>query len=328
MKKIYFDSRWCGSHGIGRFASEIKKSKLPLQDIRLHGNPAGRFDVFKLTLSLFRLDGLFFSPGYNAPLLFLERSIITVHDLNHIDLSYNSSFLKKMYYSFVLKRACINSAKVLTVSEFSKDRIMKWSGVDADKVIVVGNGVSNEFNLNVKPYQPGFPYVFIVGNRKAHKNEVRALEAFCLAIIPKEIKLIFSGDISAELKKIIDKYNVNNRVLFSGSLSNDKLAQFYRGAEFLLFPSLYEGFGLPAIESMACGTAVITSNSTSLVEISGDAALLVNPESTSEITHAIEKLYNDIDYRNLLIKNGITRAGKYTWEGTVKKIEAAINGLL
>lgn len=328
MKSIYYDSRWCGSHGIGRFASEIKKSKLNLIDIPLGGNPADKYDVFKLTNILSKIDGIYFSPGYNAPFFFLKRTIITVHDLNHIDLTYNSSLLKRYYYNFVLKRACRDCARILTVSEFSKERIVAWAKVSPDKVSVVGNGVSKEFNNSVKPYEPGYPYVFIVGNRKPHKNEKRALKAFLEADISSDVKLIFNGVVSAELQKVIDFHKASERVEFLGHLSSDELACVYRGAELLLFPSLYEGFGLPVIEAMACGTPVVTSNSTSLKEVSGDAACLVNPESVDEIKYAIEKVLSDIEYRHELIDSGLKRSRIYAWSETIQKVEEAIIPLL
>jgi glycosyltransferase involved in cell wall biosynthesis len=328
MKDIYYDWRWCGSHGIGRFAMEIKKSKLNLIDIPLHGNPADKYDVFKLTAVLSKIRGLYFSPGYNAPLFYLKRTVITVHDLNHIDLTYNSSFLKRYYYNFVLKRACKRCAKILTVSDFSKQRIIEWAKIPAEKINVVGNGVSEEFNIDIEPFCPGYPYVFIVGNRKPHKNEERALQAFLNANISRGIKIVFNGSVSSSLKDIIEHQGANERVLFMGHLSSTDLASVYKGAELLLFPSLYEGFGLPVIEAMACGTPVITSNSTSLKEISGDAACLVNPEDIGEITSAIEMVINDVAYKQQLINAGLQRSSIYTWKKTIEKVENAIEPLL
>lgn len=321
MKSIYFDQRWCGEHGIGRFAQELKKSKINFIDIPLKGNPADKLDVFKLSYWFAREDGYYFSPGYNAPLFSLSKCIITVHDLNHIDLDFNSSLLKKVYYTFVLKRACRLCSKIFTVSDFSKKRIVEWAGVSKDKVIVVGNGVSAEFRVDGDRYSPGFPYIFVVGNRKKHKNEKKALLAFLEADIPNDVKIIFSGEESEELIFQVNKYNASDRVIFCGRLTNEQLAMFYRGAEFLLFPSLYEGFGLPVIESMACGTPVITSNTTSLVEVAGNAAYLVNPESKDEIKKAINTLFFDKGKRSELIHRGIEQAGKYTWDKTIACVE-------
>ncbi|MFS6931853.1 glycosyltransferase family 4 protein [Klebsiella oxytoca] len=328
VKNIIFDSRWIGEHGIGRFAKEIRDSGLPLKNIMLHGNPAGKFDTIKLTFYLWKNKDYFFSPGYNAPFLFLKRAIITIHDLNHIDLNYNSSILKRLYYRLILKRACQKSALILTVSEFSKERIHQWANVPLDKIRVVGNGVSCEFVPEGYNYSSdSSPYILIVGNRKTHKNEFSAVSAFLKANIPQEYRLLIIGEPTKELQELINSYNACSRVFFIGRVTNQKLASLYRGATCLLFPSLYEGFGLPVIESMACGTPVITSNVTSLPEIAGDAALIVNPYEIQEIILAIEQIINDEDLRELLITRGLAQSAKYSWKQVQRLVtEALIDG--
>lgn len=303
QNKVIFDTRWFGEHGIGRFATEVYDEDF-FQPIKLKGNPVSIFDVIKLTIYLFFNKNFFFSPGFNAPFFFLHRTAITIHDLNHIDVDANTSFLKKLYYNIVLKRACRKAALIFTVSEFSKGRIVDWSGINPDKVKVVYNGVSSTFHQDVQPYLPGFPYVFIVGNRKLHKNEDRALRAFAQADIDKNIHVLFSGKPSDQLVNTAKALQIEDRVKFLGRLSEDELASTYKGALCLLFPSLYEGFGLPVIEAMACGTPVITSNTTSLAEISNDSCLLVNPLNTIEISKAIEiATSNDIQVSDINISS-------------------------
>lgn len=311
-KKIIFDTRWIGEHGIGRFAKEVFDDEI-FDPIKIRGNPISIFDVFKLTFYLFFNRNFYFSPGFNAPLFFLNRTAITIHDLNHIDVDANTSFLKRLYYRFILKRACRKAAIIFTVSEFSKTRILDWSGVEPNKVKVVYNGVSSAFHKDVQPYKPGFPYIFIVGNRKLHKNENRALLAFAKANINKDIKVLFSGQPSDELLNTVKELNISNRVHFLGRMSEEELASTYKGALCLLFPSLYEGFGLPAIEAMACGTPVITSNTTSLKEIANKSALLVNPEKTQEITASIEQLISSKTLQDQLISNGFDNVKRFSW---------------
>jgi len=106
MRKFIYDSRWNGEHGIGRFSREVFEGLDNLEPIELDGHPANPLDCFKLTAYLSKRKKFFFSPGYNSPLFFLNRTLITVHDLNHIDIDSNTSFLKKIYYNLVLKRAC------------------------------------------------------------------------------------------------------------------------------------------------------------------------------------------------------------------------------
>ncbi|HAT1628550.1 TPA: glycosyltransferase family 4 protein, partial [Klebsiella oxytoca] len=209
---------------------------------------------------------------------------------------------KKIYYEIVLKRACRRALKIFTVSEFSKGRICDWAKVDSSKVIVVGNGVSKEFSYNASRYSG--KYFLVVGNRKKHKNEILALEAFFHANLPDDVNILFTGNESEDLVKAVNRLGLTKKVKFLGKLDNNSLASLYKGAIALLFPSLYEGFGLPVIESMACGTPVITSNSTSLPEVSGDAALLVDPLDVNDISAAIKSIYYDVELRERLIQKG------------------------
>ena len=312
QNKVIFDTRWFGEHGIGRFATEVYDEDF-FQPIKLKGNPVSIFDVIKLTIYLFFNKNFFFSPGFNAPFFFLHRTAITIHDLNHIDVDANTSFLKILYYNIVLKRACRKAALIFTVSEFSKGRIVDWSGINPDKVKVVYNGVSSAFHQDVQPYLPGFPYIFIVGNRKLHKNEDRALRAFAQANIDKNIHVLFSGKPSDQLVNTAKELQIEDRVKFLGRLSEDELASTYKGALCLLFPSLYEGFGLPVIEAMACGTPVITSNTTSLVEIANNSCELIDPTKIEQISKAIEKILDNIELRKKYVEYGLINIQAYKW---------------
>lgn len=312
QNKVIFDTRWFGEHGIGRFATEVYDEDF-FQPIKLKGNPVSIFDVIKLTIYLFFNKNFFFSPGFNAPFFFLHRTAITIHDLNHIDVDANTSFLKKLYYNIVLKRACRKAALIFTVSEFSKGRIVDWSGINPDKVKVVYNGVSSAFHQDVQPYLPGFPYIFIVGNRKLHKNEDRALRAFAQADIDKNIHVLFSGKPSDQLVNTAKELQIEDRVKFLGRLSEDELASTYKGSLCLLFPSLYEGFGLPVIEAMACGTPVITSNTTSLVEIANNSCELIDPTKIEQISKAIEKILDNIELRKKYVEYGLINIQAYKW---------------
>ncbi|ENV55936.1 hypothetical protein F951_03120 [Acinetobacter soli CIP 110264] len=324
QNKVIFDTRWFGEHGIGRFATEVYDEDF-FQPIKLKGNPVSIFDVIKLTIYLFFNKNFFFSPGFNAPFFFLHRTAITIHDLNHIDVDANTSFLKKLYYNIVLKRACRKAALIFTVSEFSKGRIVDWSGINPDKVKVVYNGVSSAFHQDVQPYLPGFPYIFIVGNRKLHKNEDRALRAFAQADIDKNIHVLFSGKPSDQLVNTAKELQIEDRVKFLGRLSEDELASTYKGALCLLFPSLYEGFGLPVIEAMACGTPVITSNTTSLFEIGQGSTIQIDPNQIKEIINSIEDLIKDSAIREKIINYGYQRAKNYEWETSKKQTKNSLN---
>lgn len=326
-----FDARWKGKNGISRFSSELlTRLKFDMYLVNDSIKPTSPLDTIWLTLYLFFVwvkkkgDFLYFTPGYNSPLLFLSNVIITVHDLNHYDLPCNSSIMKRFYYRFVLMRACRKSKLILTVSDFSRSRIIKWSGVSPDKVIKVGNGVDDSFSPDVEKFSPGFKYFLCIGNRKAHKNENRVIEAFSEANIDPKIKLVFNGYSTPYLSDLIHRLKMNDRIVFKGDVEDSEIPSLYAGAIALVFPSLYEGFGLPIIEAMACGTPVITSTCTSLPEIAGDAALLIDPESVQDISLAIHRLSIDDQLRSRLHHLGLERARHFRWNMVSDKVKKAI----
>lgn len=323
---VCYDPRWQGSHGIGRFSSAVLK-RIPCEPLKVAGNPASPLDPLRLALALSGVprDTVFFSPGYNTPLFSRVPFVFTLHDLNHIDRPENSSALKRLYYSTILKKACHRANHVLTVSNYSRTRIADWSGLPVERVTNVGNGVDTAFNPAVEPYTPGYPYLFCVGNRRLHKNEFRVVEAFAAADMPEGMRLILSGNPTAELVGRIENRGQSDRIVFAGQIPEAQMPSFYRGAVALLFPSLYEGFGLPVIEAMACGTPVITSNTTSLPEVAGEAALLVNPESVEEIASAVSRLASDSSLQDDLRRKGYGQAAKFTWERTAALISEALS---
>ncbi|MEZ2576019.1 glycosyltransferase family 4 protein [Buttiauxella ferragutiae] len=325
-RNIIIDVSWSGLGGIGRFTDEVSKLINGVSTKIIYAKCTSPFAPIGLSLNicLCRNVDLIFFPSYIPPLITFKKYVFTIHDLNHIDLPDNSSVLKKIFYRFIIKRGCRKANKIFTVSEFSKKRISDWSGVHPDKIITVYNGVSEVFNQDVKPYLPGFSYLLCVSNRKTHKNEHRIISSFAKADINKSIKLVFTGIPTDELLMLAKKNGLTDRVIFYGFISDHELPSLYKGALGLIFPSLYEGFGLPVVEAMACGVPVLTSTTSSLPEIAGDAAILVDPLSEDEISNGITSLVNDTGMREALIRKGIIRAKKFSWHNVVKKIEKTL----
>jgi glycosyltransferase involved in cell wall biosynthesis len=320
--KILFDFRWSGEHGIGRFARELDQ-RLNLPHLNIDGNPASPVEPLRLMLMMqFRTpkDALVFSPGYNAPLFNVRPYVFTIMDLNHIDRPENSNRLKRLYYRLIIRRAARKARRVLTISEYSRKRIIAWTGVDAGRVVNVGCGVSSNYHSSVEPYAPGYPYLLCVSNRKAHKNEHRVIEAFSKAPINSDIRLVFTGHENETVSKLLRKHHIENRTIFAGTVPETELPGLYRGAIALVFPSLYEGFGLPVVEAMSCGTPVITSNCSSLPEVAGEAGLLIDPLSVEEIASSIQRLVEDKELRVELSKKGLERAKLFSWDKTAKLI--------
>lgn len=324
---IYADQRWIGNHGIGRFARHVLAG-LDYRPVPLASHPAAPLDAWRLTRALGELtrNDLFFSPGYNSPLFCASPFVLTIHDLNHIYRTENSSPFKRLYYATVLKQACHRAAGILTVSEFTFGQIVEWSGVPPEKVFNVRCGVDPAYHPRVGPYELPFPYLLCVSNRKRHKNEFRVVEAFARAGVAAEIHLVFTGQPTADLAHCIKRHSVTPRVDFVGVVPEAKLPSLYQGAEALVFPSLYEGFGLPLLEAMACGTPAVTSSTTAMPETAGGAALLVDPTSVEQIAAAMEQIVSDTALRGQLREKGLARAAQFSWKSTATRVHELLTG--
>jgi glycosyltransferase involved in cell wall biosynthesis len=325
---IYADPRRIGDHGIGRFAREVL-SRLDYFPIALKTNPSSPFDPFRLTYALRKLKrgDVFFNPGYNPPLSCPAPFVLTLHDLNHVEGRTTDSPMRRLYYAAFVKRACHRAAFVVTVSEFSRQRILNWSRISPERVVNVGNGVGEEFTPKGASFLLPFPYVLCVSNRKPHKNELRQVEAFVRSGLDSQIRLVFTGESAPEIQQLIERHNIQHRVCFLGKVSEERLPSLYRGARALLFTSLYEGFGLPVVEAMACGTPVVTSNTTSLPEVAGDAALLVDPTSVEQISFALDRVLTEKELRCNLTDRGLKRAAQFTWTATFARVKHLIDSL-
>jgi glycosyltransferase involved in cell wall biosynthesis len=318
---IYADQRWIGHHGIGRFARHVLAG-LDYRPIPLSSNPAGPLDSWFLARTLRELGhgDLFFSPGYNTPLSCPSPFVFTIHDLSHIYCPEASSPLIRLYYATVMKRACRRAATILTVSEFTRKQTIDWSGLSPEKVLNVGCGVDPTYHPKGDSYGLPFPYFLSVSNRRRHKNEFRLVEAFVMANLDPRIRLVFTGEPIPDLVRRIETHHLRSRVDFVGAVPEAKLPSLYRGAEALIFPSLYEGFGLPVLEAMACGTPVVTSNVTAMPEVAGDAALLVDPTSVEQIAEAMKRIVSDSSLRQRLRDKGLKRSAQFSWQRTVAKV--------
>jgi len=320
-----FDTRWHGPHGIGRFSSEIHGRLAGFSPIEMRGRPSSPLDPLRLSrhLRAVRPD-LFFSPGYNAPLGAPCPFVFCIHDLNHLCVRQNSSPLKRAYYELIIRPGVRRARAVLTVSEFSRNAICEWAGVTPERVANVGNGVSEVFRTEGPVHPgPGRPYFLHVGNHRPHKNFDGLLRAFAASRLPGSFALVSTGRPSDEVRRTVARLRLTDSVTFMPEVSDDQLAALYRGALALAFVSLYEGFGLPIVEAMACGTPVLSSNVASMPEVAGDAAILVDPTDTDAIREGLERLAGDEALRQELRSRGLERAKLFSWEKTARKVAEA-----
>ena len=170
------------------------------------------------------------------------------------------------------------------------------------RVAVIGGAAAAQFTADGDAFQPGFPYLLYVGNHKPHKNLSRLIQAYARSSERDSLRLVITGRQEAELSALARREGVGERVVFIGQVPDRDLPRLYRGAVAFVFPSLYEGFGLPPLEAMACGTPVVSSAATSLAEVVGDAAVLVDPLEIESIAEGIDRVVDDTALREALVR--------------------------
>jgi glycosyltransferase involved in cell wall biosynthesis len=295
-------------------------------------------EQWKIPLALKR-EGvtLFHAPHYVLPPLVPCQSVVTIHDCIHLMFpQYLPSRLALTYARGSIAVAARRATRILTVSESSKRDILRFVDVDPDKIDVIYNGYDERFAsepveeaiVRVRErYELHDEFVLYAGNVKPHKNLERLIDAFHL--VRKrgldQLKLVMIGDqISryAALRRAVHQHQLHKYVRFLGYLPEETLAVMYRLAGVFVFPSLYEGFGLPPLEAMASGTPVVTSNVSSLPEVAGNAAVLVNPYDPSAIAEGIYRVLTDESLRGDLRQRGLARARQFSWEDSVRRVRA------
>ena len=309
------------------------------QNFRMVPETAPTYSIaeqFKIPLSLAR-EGvrLVHEPHYVLPPLIRCRSVVTIHDCIHLMFpQYLPNRLAYVYARGSMWSAARKANKILTVSDASKRDILRFFNVAPEKVVVIHNAIDERFMSPADPermdlvrqrYQLDHPFVLYVGNIKPHKNIERLIDAFGRARTqgPDNLKLIIIGDEISKypgLRQSVHKHKLDKHVRFLGFQPMETLAAFYRLARVFVFPSLYEGFGLPPLEAMACGAPVVTSNVSSLPEVAGGAALLVDPYDEDAIAAGIVRAVTDEALRADLIARGRERARSFSWAQSVRRI--------
>lgn len=268
---------------------------------------------------------MFFSPHYNIPLLYRGIQITTIHDLFHIaEENDNKTLIKKLYAKSMLSAALRKSRIVFTDSKFTLSEMIKYKLPGIEKVKVIHLGAS--FNDKDKALENKAQYIVYVGNVKPHKNLKRLITAYKIIHEKCNIKLPlmivgeadnFITGIPGFKEEIIDS-SWSKWIKFTGRVSDEELINIYRNASILVLPSLYEGFGLPPLEAMACGCPCVVSNVASLPEVCGDAALYCDPYSIDDIADKMHKIVVDFQLRKVMIEKGYKHIKKYSWDRTAK----------
>jgi len=291
-------------------------------------------EQFKLFQRIPSETNLFWSPHYNIPLLYSGKLLVTVHDVCHLAMPHLTGGLHKQIYAKGMISALSYKANaILCVSNFSKHEVLRMAGNNPLRVHSVYNGVSAQwFHIQKEQKPHKKPYLLFVGNVKPHKNLGRLLQAFQLVFekLPHDLLLVGKkeGFLTGDHYVAAKAAELSDRVHFTGYVEDKALQQYFVHADALVFPSLYEGFGLPVLEAMACGCPVLASKAASFPEVCGDAALYCDPYSPEDIAEKISLLIADPSLREELRHKGRKRARQFSWEKCARETFAVIETVL
>lgn len=273
-----------------------------------------------------------------APLFGSSKLIITLHDIIFLEklTSKNKSIYQKLgriYRRFIVPRIIPKAKKIITVSEFERDRIKDFLKLDSNKIISIYNGYSKHFQIKNNPkevfrkYINTDNYLFFLGNTDPKKNTERTILAYADYISRAENGKIYSlliADLKEEYVDTIlernNKQHIKQYLVCPDYIPNVDLPYIYSGARAFLYTSLRESFGIPILESMACGCPIITSNTSAIPEIAGKGAILINPLNIEEISTMIERLIGDENFRAKQINYGLERVKLFSWANTAREL--------
>jgi glycosyltransferase involved in cell wall biosynthesis len=295
-------------------------------------------DVWRMsrTVSKHPLNLFFFPTIYSYfPVSNRSKKIVAVHDMTPTKFAAEIFPNKKSQFFWELKQrsAFLNSDHILTTSEYSKKEIMRYGRISSDRISVVTEGPGEAFrvlNRDSSGKIPNKPFLLYVGGISPHKNLRFLVKIFQLLIQDSACSshlLVLAGDFKSDsflsdygtLQKLVNDLQIQDKVIFTGYVTDAELADLYNAAELLVFPSLQEGFGLPAVEAMACGTPIAASRAGSLPEIIGDAAEFFDPRNAEEALATIRRVLSDPSLRQRMQARGLERVKQFSWEKSAQQ---------
>lgn len=277
--------------------------------------------------------GLYHGLGFVAPLRAPCPTVVSVMDLSFITQPQAHKRFNRTYLSWLSRISCRRARRVIAISEWTKRDIVQHFGVPAERIDVTPLGVNHD---HFKPASPdaiaafkqqnniGDNAIFYLGSVEPRKNLARLIEAFAMLHAQQpalNAQLFIGGNLAWKYDEVlagIAQRGLSEQVKLIGRVSDDDLPKWYSACAVMAYPSLYEGFGLPPLEAMACGAPVVTSNVTSLPEVVGDAGLMVNPTDAPALADALSRVLCDAGLRNDMRRKSIARAAQFTWQRTVE----------
>lgn len=307
--------------------------------VTYRGSDSHPLDHLAFPLFLRRLaPTLVHIPLNQVPLFMMQPYVVTIHDMASM-LFETGSGVRMQARRFLLRRGLLRAKRIIAVSEATRRDVRDALGIPAERIRLAYNAPNPAFFQASAPervrgilerYQINYPFLLYAGNIRPQKNIPRLVEAFAVARehlsrhpVYRHLHLFIIGDEISRypsVRRAVLQTRVEKAVRFLGFIPFEALRIFFESAALFVFPSLYEGFGLPPLEAMAAGTPVVASNVSSLPEVLGDAALLVNPENVFEIARAIQDALLDEDLRRDLIAKGRAQAARYSWDRTAREV--------
>jgi glycosyltransferase involved in cell wall biosynthesis len=279
-------------------------------------------------------------PLNRVPILMIKPYVVTIHDMANLFYDEEHGNFRMQLRRFRFRRGLKRANRVIAVSDATRRDVETVMGVRPERIRRVYNapdpgfraaaGSSDEKDRIMERYQINYPFLLYAGNIRRHKNVPRLVEAFAVVReqmashpVYKDLRLVIIGDTISQypaVRQTVIKSRVEPVVRFLGFVPFETLRCFYETAAAFVFPSRYEGFGLPPLEAMACGAPVVASNVSSLPEVVGDAAILVNPENVFDIARGIRDVLLDDLLREDLIRRGKLQASRFSWERTASQV--------
>lgn len=252
--------------------------------------------------------------------------LVTIHDWGPFLFREKFEGLPTHYYRFILPKALKKADHIITISNATKADLINCLNIPEDKISTIYLGVNHDLFRPSKEKIYDFPYILHVGTEHPMKNLEVAFEAFCRIkkqAIFKDLRFVRVGSTLPKYRtrttEQIQRLGLEREVVFANYVPKEDLPKIYSQALFLIFPSLYEGFGLPALEAMSCGTAVLASSAGSLSEIVGDAGITINPHDVDGFANAMYELLTNDSLRKGMVNKGLARAKLFSWEKTAKE---------
>ena len=344
MKKIYIAARFLTqpTTGVQRYGIELSKAIKKVNEKNykynikflapkniIHHNTAKYLEVQtfgwlkgqlwdQVSLLMFlKLNGNPLVINFSNTLpVFYSNKIVTIHDIGHIRFPNSYSYSYRKYYKIVIPLMLKYSRHIITVSEFSKREIANYYGINEEKISVIYNGISEKFKPRKKNITE--KYILGVSSIAYHKNFLNLIKAY-EKLRTRNIKLYIVGELNDKIfgkngKKIIENIKSNENIKFLGRVTDDELIELYSNAQCFVYPSLYEGFGIPPLEAQACGCPVVLSDIPVFREVYKNSAVYFNPTDPQDIADKIDLILSNNDLRNELSIKGLKNSKKYTWE--------------